>query len=230
MSDMETPLRSGLQKIPVECRTCGVSESFYSNLSVDKFKVRHSGHDVVSGNPRVGKPGRPGDQDVISVNEAVPTPAVPEVTHAPKARRDVSSEAGIKIAKVMVDVLNFASLGSPMVRVRGFDAALEEAFTATLLLEEGAKIKQMFETGNYLDRDASGLLYVWEPDVVEYVDDAKAKLETLGDGQTRPRERNPFPSRTRAGSSTRPPSPARRGRDGRRSQRSRSPASSRSVR
>ena len=164
MSGMEVPQRSGLQKIPVECRTCGVSESFYSNLSVDKFRLRHNGHDVVSGR-----------------DEPAPTPAQAEAMPAPRKRKPAASETGIKMAKVMVDVLNFASLGSPMVRIRGFDAALEEAFTATLLLEEGARIKEMFETGSYLDRDASGLLYVWEPDVVEYIDDAKAKLETLGE-------------------------------------------------
>jgi hypothetical protein len=166
MSDTAVAQRNGVRKIPVECRTCGVSESFYSNLSVDKFKLRHNGHDVVSG---YDKPApRPAK------------PAEPTVTPAPMRREPLASKAGIKIAKVMVDVLNFASLGSPMVRVRGFDAALDEAFTATLLLKEGAKIKEMFETGSYLDQDASGLLYVWEPDVVEYVDAAKAKLDALG--------------------------------------------------
>ena len=70
-----------------------------------------------------------------------------------------------------------------MVRVRGFDVFLDEAFTVTLLLEQGAKIREILGKGKYLDSDASGLLYFWEPDVVEYVDDAKARLETLGEAK-----------------------------------------------
>jgi len=187
--------RSALQKIPVECRTCGVSEAFYSNLSVDKFKARHSGHDVVSGSPSVAKvEARHSDVEVVSENdEMTPPPTAPEAMPAPVESEPLAGETGIKVAKVMVDVLNFPSLGGPMVRVRGFDSALDEAFTATLLLEEGATIREMFEKGRYLDQAASGLLYTWEPDVVEYVDDAKAKVETLGDAQTKEATTEPLP-------------------------------------
>ncbi len=127
-------------------------------------------------------------------DEMAPPPTAPEAMPAPVESEPLVSETGIKVAKVIVDVLNFPSLGGPMVRVRGFDSALEEAFTATLLLEEGATIREMFETGRYLDQEASGLLYTWEPDVVEYVDDAKAKLETLAGCQDeRGDAPNPFP-------------------------------------
>ncbi len=195
MSDVEVEERGRLQKIPVECRTCGVSESFYSMLSVDHFKERHSGHDVVSRNPLVDKfrAIRADDVVVRGNDETAATPAEPEAMPAPKEREPLARENGIKVAKVIVDMLNFPSLGGPMVRVRGFDAMLDEAFTATLLLEQGAKIREMFEDGKYLDRDASGLLYVWEPDVVEYVDDAKAKLETLGGAQTEVAVKEPVP-------------------------------------
>ena len=140
---MQIEQRSALQKIPVECRTCGVSEAFYSNLSVDKFKARHSGHDVVSGSLSVAKlEARHGDDEAVSEkDEMAPPPMAPEAVPAPMESEPSVSETGIKVAKVMVDVLNFRSLGGPMVRVRGFDSALDEAFTATLLLEEGATIK-----------------------------------------------------------------------------------------
>jgi hypothetical protein len=194
MSDLQIERRSALQKVPVECRTCGVSEAYYSNLSVDKFKARHSGHDVVSGSPRVDNAWmRRAHQDVTTVNEVVPTPAEPEAVAAPKEGEPSAGEAGVKVAKVLVDVLNFPSLGGPMVRVRGFDVLLEEAFTVTLLLEQGAKIREMLEKGNYLDRDASGQLYFWEPDVVEYVDDAKAKIETLGQAPAEAATTEPVP-------------------------------------
>lgn len=177
--------RTALQKIPVECRTCGVSEAFYSNLSVDKFKARHSGHDVVSGSLSVNKL-KAKKSEVVRENEEMAAPlTVPQAGPAPTESEPSVSETGIRVAKVVVDVLNFQSLGGPMVRVRGFDPALEEVFTATLLLEEGAMIREMFEKGRYLDQNASGLLYTWEPHVVEYVDDAKAKLETLGDAETK---------------------------------------------
>jgi len=195
MSDMRAEEHRRIQKIPVECRTCGLSESFYSMLSVDHFKQRHTGHDVVSGNPRVNKFEAKRSEDVVvsENDEMAPPPTVAEVRPAPKEREPSVSATGIKVAKVLVDVLNFPSLGGPMVRVRGFDAALEEAFTATLLLEQGAKVKEMFESGKYLDSDATGLLYVWEPDVIEYVDDAKAKLEKLGEAQTEAASAEPAP-------------------------------------
>lgn len=195
MSDMQVEEHRRLQKIPVECRTCGVSESFYSMLSVDNFKERHRGHDVVGAKPGAAKvKARNTNGEVFSRNEeAASPPEVPEVMPAPEEKEPLAGETGIKVAKVLVDVLNFPSLGGPMVRVRGFDSALEEAFTATLLLEKGAKIKEMFESGKYLDSDATGLLYVWAPDVVEYVDDAKAKLEKLGEAQTEAPSAEPVP-------------------------------------
>jgi len=194
MSDMQVEQRSALQKVRVECRTCGLSESFYSNLSVDKFKARHSGHDVVTGNPRVNKFEAKQSDNVVGGNdEMAPPPAVPEAMPAPKETEPLKSETGVKVAKVLVDVLNFPSLGGPMIRVRGFDVFLEEAFTATLLLEQGAKVREMLESGKYLDIDASRLLYVWEPDVVEYVEDAKTKLETLGQSPTEAASSEPAP-------------------------------------
>ncbi|HEV2390623.1 MAG TPA: hypothetical protein VGS04_07865, partial [Nitrososphaerales archaeon] len=163
---MQVVQRSALQKIPVECKTCGVSEAFYSNLSVDKFKARHSGHDVVSGITRAAKVSQ-SDETVSPSEEMAPPPTAAEVLPPTEEREPLTSETGIKVAKVLVDVLNFPSLGGPMVRVRGFDSALEEAFTATVLLEEAATIREMFEKGRYLDQNASDLLYQWEPDVVE---------------------------------------------------------------
>ena len=71
------------------------------------------------------------------------------------------------------------------------------------------------DRGQYSTRDASGLLYVWEPDVVEYVEDAKAKLETLGGAQTKLGVKEPVQDRREPCHRTRAQREGRRGCDGR---------------
>jgi len=167
--------RSGLQKTKITCKTCGMSESFYSNLSVEKFKARHIGHDIAGGN-----------------EQAVP-PEAREEKSVPEARKSSERESGTKIAKMVVDLLNFSSLDSPILRVRGFDVNLDEAFTATLSFGERAKVRDMLATGEYLDRDASGQLYVWEQDAVEYVGDVKDKLGLSSQAQAGATNAQPSP-------------------------------------
>ncbi len=40
---------SRLSKVSVACKTCDVSESFYSESSVKRFRLEHVGHDVLEG-------------------------------------------------------------------------------------------------------------------------------------------------------------------------------------
>ncbi|MDA4131957.1 MAG: hypothetical protein OK454_02355, partial [Thaumarchaeota archaeon] len=77
----------------------------------------------------------------------------------------------------------FPSLDSPIIRVRGFDVNLDEAFTATMSSAEKAKVREMLSAGEYFDRDASGQLYAWEPDAVEYVGEIKEKLGLSAEAQ-----------------------------------------------
>jgi hypothetical protein len=163
MSGLATEQHRVLQKIKVSCKTCGVSESYYSNLSVEKFKARHSGHEVTDGNERAAPP------------------IAREEKPAPEEERPLARGAGTKVAKVMVDLLDFPSLDSSIIRVRGFDTDLEEVFTATLSPLESAKVSEILAAGEYLDREASGLLYFWEPDVVEYVGDVKDKIGLMAE-------------------------------------------------
>jgi len=168
MSGVATEQRRVLQKIKVSCKTCGVTESFYSNLSVEKFKARHTGHDVTD------------------VSERAAPASAREEKGSPEERKPLERETGMSVAKVIVDMLDFPSLESSILRVRGFDATLEEVFTATLSSSESAKVREMLATGEYFDRDASGLLYIWEPDVVEYVGDVKDKMALMAEAQTEP--------------------------------------------
>jgi hypothetical protein len=175
MRDLAMQQRTGLLKIKIACKTCGVSESFYSNLSVEKFKARHIGHDIAGGNEQVMPP------------EAGVEKSVPE------ARKSLERESGTKTAKIVVDLLNFPSLDSPIFRVRGFDVNLDEAFTATMSFAEIAKVRDMLATGEYLDRDASGQLYVWEQDAVEYVGEVKDKLGLSAQAQAAATTAQPSP-------------------------------------
>jgi hypothetical protein len=179
MSDTVTEQHRVLQKIKVSCKTCGVSESFYSNLSVEKFKARHSGHDVVEGDEQAAPPKVREEIPAPGGNEQAAPPAREEIP-APKELKPLGRGAGTKVAKVIVDLLDFPSLDNSIVRVRGFDTDLEEVFTATLSSVDIAKIRGIFAAGEYLDSEASGLLYVWEPDVVEYVGDVKEKVGLTG--------------------------------------------------
>jgi hypothetical protein len=173
MNNMVTEQHRALQKIKVTCKTCGVSESFYSNLSVEKFKARHSGHEVFEGDEQVAPPKAREETPAPSGDEEI---APPKAREAPKELKPLARGAGTKVAKVIVDLLDFPSLDNSIVRIRGFDADLDEVFTATLSSVEIAKIRGMFAAGEYLDSGASGLLYVWEPDVVEYIGDIKEKV------------------------------------------------------
>jgi hypothetical protein len=148
---------SALKKIHVMCKTCGVSESFYSNLSVERFKSNHSGHDVDGG----GGQGMPSEAH--------------EVESAPREEELLESEAGMRLAKVVVDLIVFPALPNPVFRVRGFRDNVE-AFISTSPFEQRAKVREMLASGDYVDQDFSGLRYVWEPDVIEYEGEARAKL------------------------------------------------------
>jgi hypothetical protein len=182
MSGLATEQHRVLQKIKVSCKTCGVSESYYSNLSVEKFKAKHSGHEVTDGSERAAAAAAAAPPIAQSVHEETDgsEEAAPPVAHeekaAPEEGRPLARGAGTSVAKVIVDLLDFPSLDSSIIRVRGFDADLEEVFTATLSPSETAKVNGMLAAGEYLDREASGLLYFWQPDVVEYVGDVKDKI------------------------------------------------------
>jgi hypothetical protein len=147
-----------LQKIQVSCKTCGVSDSFYSNLSVEQFKSRHRGHDVVGG-------GR---------EEPAPTASV--VKPAPQKEEPMDTEAHTKLAKVKVDMVVFPVLPDPVFRVRGFKDDFDEAFITTVRFEHAAKVKEIIAGGEYVDHDLGNIRYVWEPDAVEFEGDVREKL------------------------------------------------------
>jgi len=62
---------SKLHRIYVSCKTCGISEAFYSNLSVSNFKLKHVGHDVDDGSQK-GTPQEGRDVKTVQVAQRQP--------------------------------------------------------------------------------------------------------------------------------------------------------------
>ncbi len=146
---------SALQKIPVKCNSCGVSESFYSNLSVEHFRASHRGHDVLVG------------------GEGGTTSGPQEVKAALRQETPPDGQTGTKLSKVMVDMANFPALRDPVFRVRGLKDDMEEAFVTTLRFDNRTRVRQLLASCEYADDDLDGARYFWEPAAIEYDEDAR---------------------------------------------------------
>lgn len=151
--------RSSLQKTEITCKTCGVTESFYSDLSVQRFKARHAGHDIV------GSGGSPPPK-------AVEMKAPPMASEEPIVEKDW----GTRLSRVVVDVVVFPALRDSVFRVRGFKDNLEEGFVATSRFENGEMVKKMLESGEFVDFQAGGTRYTWGPGVIEFEGDSREML------------------------------------------------------
>jgi hypothetical protein len=145
-----------LQKIKVECKTCGVSDSFYSNLSVEQFKLKHAGHEVVGG----AAPGAP-----LSPQEKKAAPKEP--TLQPKT--------GTLVSKVVVSLEPSTTPGQPVIGIRGFGEDGKAAFGALMPFDEVDRAKEILAKGEF-DDYVTGRHYVWREDVVEQEPDAKEAL------------------------------------------------------
>jgi hypothetical protein len=179
--------RSALQKIQVACRTCGVSDSFYSNLSVEKFKARHRGHDVVGGAAEerpveapvmdvAPKEEKSFEREMLAKSGGIEPEMKASLESEVVTKKSLEREAGTRIPRVVVDLVTFPALRDPVFRVRGFKEDLEEAFVATSRFEHGAEVRGMLASGEYVDYDFSGLRYIWEPEAIEYEGDARERL------------------------------------------------------
>ena len=146
-----------LQKIKVECKTCEISESFYSKLSVEQFKVRHAGHQVVEASDGA---------------QAAPARRLQGATED----KSLEEETARKVSKVIVSMEASPSLGQPLVRIRGFGEDLEEAFSATVPYNEAEKAREILAKGEFVDYDVTGRRYTWEVGSVEYELDAQEML------------------------------------------------------
>src|ERR1700678_4355150 len=54
-------------KFSIPCKTCGITETFSSELSVGYFRLKHAGHELVEASPRSAPPVAPsGEQQAPS--------------------------------------------------------------------------------------------------------------------------------------------------------------------
>jgi len=145
----------GLRKTAVTCKTCGITDSFYSDLSVEAFKAKHNGHDVQGGEKR---PRAPREVRPKLSEDAIP-----------------SEEAdGVKVTRVLVDLVHDPARTEPALRIRGYIDGVDEAFSFTS--EEGAKVKDLVTKGKYYEA-STGKLFVWEEYAVDFEDGSRDKLE-----------------------------------------------------
>jgi hypothetical protein len=154
-----------MQKITVTCRTCGITESFYSIISVKRFGLNHVGHDVVEG--ASGKP--------LNAQETKSTPVKEKLLEKPPEKLP-ERRPGVKLPRVMVELVSFPALSKPVFRVRGLREDGEDAFAQVVVYQEGAKVHDIIAKGEYFDQGFSEVLYIWDPEAVEYVEDARNLL------------------------------------------------------
>lgn len=163
--------RSSLRKIEVTCNTCGISDSFYSDASVQRFKARHAGHDVVVGGQRPAPEQKPEPEP-----ERARAPAP-----APSPKESEEKDWGTRLPKVVVDVVVFPALRDSVFRVRGFREGSEEAFVVTSRFENGEMVKRFLETGEYVDYQGGGTRYLWEQSAIQFEGETKNVLGITGE-------------------------------------------------
>jgi hypothetical protein len=149
---------SALNKISVSCRTCEVSESFYSSVSVKRFRLEHSGHEVIDG------------------GFYSPT----------KGRHDTEQAEKIKLLKVLVELVNLPSYPAPVFTITGVRDNLKSAFVQVVSPSQRDQVRETLEKGKYLDSGSSDTVYVWEPKSISFSADATLAM-SFGQSATDPR-------------------------------------------
>lgn len=153
-----------LAKITVECKTCGLTESFYSDLSVQAFKLRHKGHQVEGGERNPGTPARAA---------AKPAPAA-----EPRAE-PAEDDFGTKLTRVLVDIAEVPDFAEPAFRVRGYVDGIDEAFMVAYPADEAAKVREVLAGGRYVRDEPRKAVFSWEAYAVDYEEGVRERLETV---------------------------------------------------
>lgn len=155
------------QKITVTCRTCGLSESFYSSISVKHFKLNHAGHDVIE--------ELPGGQVVRQAPDA-PKPGNGKAPPPVEEPVQAAQEAEVKLPRVIVELAAFPALSRPVFRIRGIKDDGSEAFVQILVFEEGTRVRDIIARGRHLDKGYTEQTFTWSPESVEYDDEVRHLL------------------------------------------------------
>jgi hypothetical protein len=143
---------SGLRKISVACKTCGVSESFYSSVSIKKFKLGHIDHEVIEGNADAPNGG--------------------PRTEPPGVMQDAENGGKVRLLKVMVELVMLPAYPAPVFTITGVKEDLKSAFVQVVSPSQRDQVKETLEKGKYLDSGSTDTVYVWEPKAISFSEDA----------------------------------------------------------
>jgi hypothetical protein len=138
---------SGLSKTSIECKTCDVTESYYSSTSITRFKLEHVGHDVIEGRAPRG--------ELTSEREG---------------------EGKVRLLKVMVELVMLPAYPSPVFTITGVKEDLKSAFVQVVSPSQRDQVRETLEKGKYLDSSSSDTVYVWEPKAISFSKDANLAM------------------------------------------------------
>lgn len=160
-------------KFSITCKTCGITETFYSELSVGYFRLKHEGHELVEAAPP--KP-RPTELEPREEAPSIPPPA-PQEPLAPANETDSPNEESgpaVKVERVIVDTRVSPRDGFPVIRVRGMKAD-ELLFVRLFKPEEAGKMRQFLGSGRYDDQEGGNEVFTWDEGVISFQDEPEER-------------------------------------------------------
>jgi hypothetical protein len=157
---------TALNKVSISCKTCEVTESFYSSMSVKRFRREHEGHEVIDGG-------------VYS-----PTNGSQDTEHAEKVR----------LLKVLVELVMLPSYPAPVFTITGVKDNLKNAFVQVVSPSQRDQVRETLEKGKYLDSGSSDTVYVWEPKSISFSEDANMAMSFGPSSALGPNTADPRPS------------------------------------
>lgn|GEM_PF-3541883 len=175
-------------KFSITCKTCGITETFYSELSVGYFRLKHEGHELVEAvpvtpraakqEPREKDPGEPPavPHEPLESASPAPPPAQQEPLEPAKQADSPGEEGGpaVKVERVIVDTRVSPRDGFPVIRVRGLKAD-ELLFVRLFKPEEAGKMRQFLGSGRYEDPDAGNAVFTWDEGVIAFQDEPEER-------------------------------------------------------
>ncbi len=144
---------STLRKIGIACKTCGVSDSFYSSMSIKRFRLDHLGHEVTE-----------------VEGEA---PAAWPPTEPPNVRQNGGK---VRLLKVLVELVTLPAYAAPVFTITGVREDLKSAFVQVVSPSQRDQVRETLEKGKYLDSGSSDTVYVWEPKSISFSKDANMAM------------------------------------------------------
>jgi hypothetical protein len=143
---------SRLHKISIACKTCDVSESFYSSMSIKRFRLDHVGHEVIEG-----------DMETLMAAQR---------TQSPNVRQDGENGGKVRLLKVLVELVMVPAYPSPVFTITGVKEDFKSAFVQVVSPSQRDQVRETLEKGKYLDSGSNDTVYVWEPRAISFSEDA----------------------------------------------------------